>query len=147
MSDWNKFISDARQVHGIRTRKGATDGLIDAFDQKHGPLPKELKKLLMVTNGLSLGWFRVLPIKDDQELKGTWDDLERANNINTSRFLSRDPNLLDRFFVFAEIGGTRSAAFDKKDGTIWYEEDNEMVQTDLNLEDFIQLSLKEVKEL
>ena len=147
MSDWTQFISSLKQRSGVKTYKGASDELIARFELKHGPLPLDLKNLLKVANGLSLEWFRIMPIKDDTDVKSTWDDLERANNLQTSKFLNRDAELFRRFLIFAEIGSNRCAAFERKTETIWYEEDDEMVQTDLGSREFIELSLREVKEL
>jgi hypothetical protein len=147
MNDWVQFISDLSQAHRLKLRNGAPDDLISAFEQKHGSLPEELRNLLKVINGLSLEWFRILPIKDIRDLKETWDDLERANDPKASKFLSRSPDLLNRFLIFAEIGGSKCAAFERTDDTIWYEGADEMVQTDLKLRGFLEISMKEVQEL
>ena len=54
---------------------------------------------------------------------------------------------MKRFVVFAEIGTGTCAVYDKRDGTIWYEEDGQLNQTDLSFEEFIETCVIEASEL
>ena len=87
-------------------------------------------------NGLNYGWFKILPISNPDDIKRTWDSLEKANNANSSKFTVEEP-FLDRFVVFAEIGAGKFAAYDKSDGSIWFESEQELHQTNLGLGKFI----------
>ena len=109
-------------------------------------LGEEFIDLYSATNGLSLGWFRVLPIQDSVRIKKTWDGLQRANDPKTSKY-ELDEEFLGRFVVFAETGPGECAVWDKTDGTIWYEEGEEYHQTNLSLKKFVELCLREVTEL
>ena len=108
-------------------------------------LPDELADFFRSSNGLSSEWFKVFPIYDKSDPKRTWDSLEAVNS-SKSRFFGGDLEFMKRFLVFADIGGGRCAAFDRLDGTIWFEED-ELHQTNLSLEEFIETSLREVRDL
>ncbi|UUZ48783.1 SMI1/KNR4 family protein [Massilia sp. B-10] len=108
-------------------------------------IPKELLELYEVTNGLEYEWFKVLPIHDEKNVKRTWDSLEKANRSDSSRF-NVDDGFLGTYLVFAEIGAGACAAFDRRDGTIWYEDEDELHQTDLDLAGFLEASLKEVDD-
>jgi hypothetical protein len=107
----------------------------------------ELTDLYRATNGLVLEWFRVLPIEDDQNLKKTWDGLRRANDPSTSPYLNANADLLKRFLVFATLGGGKVAVLDRQDNSIWYEENEELYQTDLDFEGFLETMFREVAEL
>jgi hypothetical protein len=63
-----------------------------------------------------------------------------------TKHLGSDASLLDRFFVFAEVRPGQCAAFDQREGTIWYEEDTKLHQTDFTLVEFIEASFREVAE-
>ena len=122
---------DSKSVELIIKKLGLGDEFIDFYN---------------ATNGLTSGWFSMLPIRDDSNIKRTWDSLERANAPKASKFeLTGD--FLERFVAFAAVGLNECALYDKSDGSIWYEEDNEFHQTDLSLEEFVELCLKEVKDL
>ncbi len=105
-----------------------------------------LKAFYKVTNGLEEDWFCIFPLKDSANSKKTWNNLERANDVNRTEYLREHPELLERFIIFASIGGGNCAVFDRTDGSIWYQEDG-LHQTDLSLFDFISTELREVKEL
>lgn len=110
-------------------------------------LPQDLWDFYARTNGLDSGWLKVLPLADATTIKRTWDSLQRANDPSKTAYFGGDEELLHRFLIFAALDAVRCAAFDRSDGTIWYEEDGELQQTDLNLSDFIELCLREVREL
>jgi hypothetical protein len=96
-------------------------------------------------NSVRLNWFAVLPIFNPDDVKNTWDSLERANS-ERSAYLEADPGLLERFLVFADIGDGACAAMERATGVIWYEEGDELVETPLSLPEFIETGLKEASE-
>ncbi|MDJ0609255.1 MAG: hypothetical protein QNJ67_09785 [Kiloniellales bacterium] len=110
-------------------------------------LGPEFEELYSVANGLGLDWFVVLPIYDPSNPKTTWDSLQRANDQDHSKHQIAEMGFLDRFTIFAEIGGGAFAACERSDGSIWYEEDGELHQTDLSLWTFIETCLWEVADL
>jgi hypothetical protein len=129
--------------YGVRTRRGLADEQVRQLDQQVGPLAADLCALYRVTNGVTLGSFRIFPVFDASDVKGTWDSIQRANEASTTRFLGRDEHLLTRFLVFAEVGGGDCAAIDRSDNSIWYEESDELRQTDFEIFEFIEAALKE----
>jgi hypothetical protein len=110
-------------------------------------LPSDFLSFYRVTNGLRSEWFNMLPLHSPSDLKNTWNSLNRANNPSTTRFFGADDELMKRFFIFAEIGGGYCASIDRNDGSIWYEDEEGIHQTDLNLKEFIETTLREVAEL
>ena len=133
-----------RGQYGARTRSGATEEQLLAAEETIGRLPSALRELLSASNGLEGDVFKLLPLFDERDAKTTWDSIERANDPAVSRFLDRDQSLLARFIVFADIGGGRCALFGRDDHAIWYEDDDELCQTDFSLDAFIEASLKEL---
>jgi len=108
---------------------------------------KDLCAFYKHCNGISYEWFSILPLEDSSHIKTTWDSINVANNPSKTRFLDGDRELLHHFLVFAELDANRCAVMDKKEGSIWYEENGELHQTNLSLEEFIDSVLKEVNEL
>lgn len=107
-----------------------------------GSLPNILKDFYKITNGFEFDSFRVLPVFDNKSIKSTWDSINRANSADDTKF-SLNKELLNRFVIFAEIGALHCAFMDKNDETIWFEDDEDYNQTDLHLEEFITLALKD----
>ena len=64
-----------------------------------------------------------MPIEDPSDMKHTWDSIQKANDPDRSKF-EVDQEFLSRFVIFAEIGASECAVFDKTDGSIWFEETN-----------------------
>jgi hypothetical protein len=108
-----------------------------------GELPGELKDVLARANGLVCRSFRLLSAFDRDQPKKTWESLQRANDPSTTRALGGDPDLLARFLVFADIGGG-FAAWDRVQGSIWFEEahDEELCHTDLSLSEFVETMVR-----
>lgn len=146
MIDWEQNIQAWRAITQLRTFPPVSEALLNEACTLVSNLPVELEGLYKVTNGLAAGPFKILPVEDHADLKRTWDSLQRANKSDTTRFLSRSPQLLDQFIVFADIGLGRAAAYSRRDGSIWYEEDGQLRQTDLALDDFVEASLRDIAE-
>ena len=102
----------------------------------------DLYEFYRLSNGIEYENFRILPFYDPNNPKKTWDSLERANDPHTTKF-SLDGDLLNKFFVFAELGASHCAMYDRIDGSIWYEDDEGYHRTTMNLKEFVELSLLE----
>jgi hypothetical protein len=144
--DWRQKIQAWYAITQLRTFPPVSEALLENARARVKNLPIDLEGLYKATNGLSAGPFKILPVEDRTDLKRTWDSLQRANEPHATRFLSRSPQLLDQFIVFADIGMGRAAAYDRGDGSIWYEEDAQLRQTDLSLDDFVQATLRDIAE-
>ena len=145
--DWMKRLDEWRREFGVCTQAGASEFLLAQCEAKIGGLPTELRELLKVSNGLHWEWFSILPIFNREQPKHTWDDILRANNPETTRFLKCAPHLLGEFLVFADIGYEKCAAFHRRTGAIWFEDENEFAETSLSLDEFIETALREVRDL
>ena len=142
---WKEIVKRLKGKYGVELEPPLDEDNIRSVVEGL-ELGKEFVDFYIVTNGLSLGWFRVLPIQDRSRTKKTWDSLQRANDPKTTKY-DLDEQFLERFTAFADIGARECAVYDKTDGTIWYEEGQEYHQTNLSLEGFIELCLKEATEL
>ena len=132
-----------KTAYGAKTRRGATDDLLMGAEQIIGELPGDLKELLRITNGVSAHSFKLFPVLDRNDVRSTWESLQRVNDPTTTSYLANDADLLRRFLVFSDIGGGDCAVIDRKDQSIWYEEDGDLHQTDLDVVSFVEASLKE----
>lgn len=146
MTKWIQMIDSWRRIVPLRTFAPASELSIGEAGKQVAGLPEALEEFYKITNGLSAGSFKILPVVDAADIKRTWDSVQRANDAGSTKFLARSSELLKRFIVFAEIGPGRAAAFDRTDGSIWYEEDAELRQTNLSLEGFIETVLREIAE-
>ncbi len=106
-------------------------------------IPRRLQELYRACNGLELEWFRLLPLEDRGDITRTWDSIERANNHQTARFLGGDRILLDRFFVFAIMAVDSCACLERETGVIWYQAQEKLHETDFDLGEFVDSSLRE----
>lgn len=145
--DWDNFFEHLRRSYEFHTQKPVSSDLVKKTLRGLDVSYPELEKLYTIANGLSAEWFTLFPVEDPQNLKKTWNGIQWANSIEKTPYLQRNADLLRRFLVFAEIGGGKVAVIDRGDGSIWFEEDGKLSQTDLRLEEFIELSLKKVSEL
>lgn len=102
---------------------------------------ENIKDFFMQTNGMYYGEFRILPLFDANNPKTTWDNIERANDIKTTKFRV-DEEILKDFVIFAELAGLTCAMVSKSDGKIWYEDSEGFHSTKLSLEDFIAAASK-----
>jgi hypothetical protein len=147
MTDWIQRIDGWRAITSIKSFPPASAEAVEKARKQIEEFPGDLESFLKSTNGLAAGSFKMLPLEDSRDIKRTWDSLQRANDPRSTRFLGRSPQLLERFIVFADIGVGRAAALDRTDGSIWYEEEGELRQTDLTLEGFIDSLVREIASL
>lgn len=131
----------------FKIREGVSEAALSSIEGVVGELPKDLHFFYKVTNGLRYEWFNLLPLEDPTSIKETWDGLKRANNLETTKFFGRNPELLKRFLIFAEISGGHCACVDRQDGSIWFQDAEGIHQTNLTLSEFLETTLREVAEL
>jgi hypothetical protein len=143
--EWSEQLARWECKHQIRTAPPVPVAILSASTSLLR-IPGQLHQLYASTNGLVYEWFTILPLEDPHNMKRSWDSLQRANDVRTSRF-EVDPDFLQRFLVFADIGGGKYAALDRSDCSIWYEEANQLHQLDVGLADFIETVLREGDEL
>lgn len=144
MIDWNRRLDAWRSFVSLKSFAPVNEAtLVKARESVKG-LPGTLQAFYRVTNGLSAGVFKVLPVEDPRDIKRTWDGLQRANDPRLTRFLGRSAQLLSRFIVFADVGVGRAGVFDREDGSIWYEDEDQLRQTNLSLDGFIEATLRGV---
>ncbi len=137
-----KTIESLVSEYSCKVFLPANEKDVIAAETAIGSFPKVLKNLYAITNGIEADTFRILPVFDANSIKFTWDSINRANNANNTKF-SLNQELLNKFIIFAEIGALHCAFIDKNDEKIWFEDDEGYHQTDLQLEEFITLCLKE----
>lgn len=131
---------------GFVLQQPASEKLIEqARDFLH--LPPAVCDFYAVSNGLQYEWFRIPPIHDPANVKQTWDSLQRVNDPGASKFLRGEPELLQRFLIFAELSGPECAVIQREDGSIWITENEELHQTELEIIEFISTCIREVIEL
>mgnify|MGYP003575851395 CR=1 FL=1 len=139
--DWRRQIADWQGQFDLRTRPPIP--VASRMEGVLSELADDFVSLYAISNGLRSEGFQLLPMYSPEDPKGTWDSLERANEIASTRFLHADPVLLERFFIFAEIGGGCCACILREDGGIWFEDDEGIHQTDLDLRGFVETMLWE----
>ena len=116
--------------------------LLAEAERTLGKLPATLRDLYLLSNGLRCRSFTLFPVFDPDAPKKTWESIQRANDLSQTDALGGDPDLLERFLVFADIGNG-FAAFDRQDETIWFEEgEGELARTDLRLQEFVAVMLE-----
>lgn len=145
--EWQEVIDSWSDRYGCTIHSPVEAKFLDEAVSQLGSFPTELFELYKHCNGLNLRWFKVLPIEDKKSIKQTWDGLRRANDPKKTEYLGRSQKLLWRFLVFADLGGRTCAVIDRTDGSIWYQENGKLHQTNLTVLDFIDTTLKEAKEL
>ncbi len=148
MTDWHTTLTQLRsEFPDLELQPPAPAQAIDAAASRLGGLPDDLAELYRKTNGLSLGWFTIYPVYDDSRIKKTWDSLLRANDPTTAPDGARGwPELAPRFLIFASFAGPGFAAYDREQGRIWFFEDDELHETDLDLPEFIRTIAREVRD-
>jgi len=139
--EWIALLQSWTSQYGCRLLPPVAPALLSEIERTLGPFPMDLRDFYAASNGLNADSLRILPIEFQDDMKRTWDGLKRANDPNKTRFLGQDPGLLKRFLVFAVLPGQCAVALDRDDGSIWYEEGDELNQTDLGLAEFIGTSL------
>lgn len=117
MTDWTRTIERWEAEFGVRRHPPAAPDALERAVAQLG-LPADLVGLYTCSNGLSSGWFWVLPIYDGTNVRRTWDSIQRANDPNMTSFLERDAELLGQFLVFAGLDAGGCAVIDRVDVSI-----------------------------
>lgn len=123
----------------IDTRKpGITDLDIKSAENQLGVVfPEQYKELLKLSNNAQIGEWTLFPIKDQKNLKKTWDDIVRQNQD------ARDEGMADDLISIGEDGTGDKLCFRIADNVIdsviyiWYHETEELEELAPNLKDFI----------
>lgn len=143
--DWKRIINNLQKKYNFKVCSSLSKERVIEVGYLL-KFPKEITDFYLECNGLEFGWFKILHIEDKNNIKHTWDGIIRANSDGTSKFLN-NKELLEKFLVFASLGFGSCGVISRSDNTIWFEQDDELHQTTLSLEEFIEVSLKEVLEL
>jgi hypothetical protein len=117
----------------------ASEDLINSFEQSVSIFPPELKEIYSFTNGFFTPTLDLLPIFDKNNMKKTWDSINRANSEKTSFDFSS--KWFDHLCIFARFSGAFALAFDKNDFSWWIEYPDGMHQKKSNLRDFLLAGL------
>lgn len=142
-TNWSSLLDKWSSTFALKRFPPANEKALAIASEHVSGLPAQLEALYHESNGLVAGPFKILPIEERTDARRTWDSLSRANDVRHSRFLGRSPQLLGRFLVFSDIGAGRAGAIDRTDGSIWFEEEGTLRQTDLSLDRFIEMNLME----
>ena len=121
--------------------KPAPMELIDAFERDIVKFPKELREIYEFTNGFFSPMFDLLPLFDKNNIKRTWDSINRANSEQNTFDFSQE--WLDKFCIFGRFDGRFAAAFDKQEHKLWMEfPDGNMHGQSGTLRDFLLIGLE-----
>jgi hypothetical protein len=145
--DWQKLISQWEERFNWVTSNPVNLAWLDEAQLDVGKLPADLASFYQHSNGLSCEWLEVIAIEDPNSSKQMWNGLRNANDPERTTFLEGDSELLQRFLVFASLDAGQCAVIDRNTAVVWYEENNELAETTLTIEGFIETCLREVKNL
>ena len=135
-------IFDLSKKYGIRISPPVNEEVLEHLNASIGELPKDLNNLYKLTNGLEGETFKILSILNPKDPSNTWDSIERANQLDSSRF-SINPEILNRFIIFSEIGSNYAGLIEKETHKIWFEDEEGWHETDLSITEFIEALIKD----
>lgn len=144
--EWKDQITHWKSEYDITVLKPLEEKKLREQIKKLGMYEEDILNFYSLTNGLYLNGFTMLPFYNATDVKRTWDSIERANDSEKTKYLGKNQELLEEFCVFSEINPFECAVFRRPDKSIWYEEDGSLNKINLDLKDFIELSLKEHSE-
>lgn len=147
IDQWKEKIHYWKEKYQCQVFPPVKAEILEELEKQLGGIPADLKTFYMVSNGLFNDWFFIFPIEDPSNIKKTWESISKANKQGETKYLNGDSRLLEEFLIFSDISGGNSAAFNKNDNSIWFEEDSELYQTDLTLAEFIEGMLEEASDL
>ncbi|WP_285767509.1 SMI1/KNR4 family protein [Peribacillus sp. SI8-4] len=120
------------------SKPGVTDSDIKSAEVRLGVcFPKQYKELFKQTNNAQIAEWTLYPIKDNKNVKKTWDDIVRQNQDEREEGMAAD------VLTIGEDGTGNKICFrivDKAiDGKvyIWYHETAEMEELAANVKEFI----------
>ncbi|MBQ7673019.1 MAG: hypothetical protein IJT36_00575 [Alphaproteobacteria bacterium] len=136
-----EMLKEYAQLEDLSFVKPAPVELLSDFENTIAKFPKELREVYEFTNGFFSPMFDLLPIFDKNNIKRTWDSINRANSIeNTFDFSQK---WLDKYCIFGRFNGRFAAAFYKEDCSLWIEyPDGGMYEKKTSLRDFLLIGLE-----
>lgn len=132
----------------IHTRKiGVDESEIKATEDKlEAVFPEQYKELFKLSNNAEIGEWTLYPIKDQKNLKKTWDDVVRQNTE------VREEDMPEDLIAIGDDGSGDKLCFKVNNGKmeneiyIWYHEDLELEEYAPSLKEFIILVSDEETE-
>ncbi|MCA1062760.1 SMI1/KNR4 family protein [Rossellomorea sp. AcN35-11] len=130
-------MKDVREL--IHTNKFGVDefDIKEAEDKLGAVFPELYKELFKLVNNAEIGEWTLYPIKDNRNLKKTWDDIVRQNTKVREEYMSED-------LIAIGDDGSGDRVCLKVDNEImgdkiclWYHEDGEFEEYAPNLKEFI----------
>ncbi|MDX2241995.1 MAG: SMI1/KNR4 family protein [Leptolyngbyaceae cyanobacterium bins.302] len=112
MADWKTVVADWQTRYHFSVPNPVEPQVLNEVEAKLGGLPTELKSLYQFCNGITSGWFKVLPVEDPTDIKHTWDGIRRANDSVKPSYLEQNQELLQQVLVFASLDAGQCAAID-----------------------------------
>jgi hypothetical protein len=143
-TDWTHFLDVLVDAHNaILWPAGSERAVLEELTQYNlGDSIHDFVSIYTHTNGFCIRWLTFFACVE--EPGSPTMSLHDVNKHDASPYFDGNPAILDRFFVFADIGNNSAAVLDRADGSIWYESDGELAQTDLTLMDFITTCLRDM---
>lgn len=136
-----EMLKEYAELEDISFIKPVSSDLINSFEKDVAKFPTELKKIYEFTNGFFSPMFDLLPIFDKNNVKRTWDSINRANSEKNTFNFSRE--WLNKFCIFGRFDGKFAAAFDKEEYKFWIEfPDGNMHRQSGTLRDFLLIGLE-----
>ncbi|WP_088292096.1 SMI1/KNR4 family protein [Bacillus mycoides] len=129
----------------IQTRKSGVDELdIKETEEKLGAIfPEQYRELIKLVNNAEIGEWTLYPIKDNRNLKKTWDDMIRQN------VELRDEDIPENLVVIGDDGSGDKLCLKINNGImgneiyLWYHEDAEIEEYAPSLKEFITVTAQE----
>ncbi len=140
-----KNLLKLKRKYGLHFFEPAPQEKIIEFEKKHGKLPEDLKRFYKVTNGFEYENFTIFPLLNKDNLKRTWDSLEKANAPKSTKFKIPAEDFLSKFLIFGSLEGMDMMLYDKEDSSLWYEDQEGYHKTNLTLIKFIEGMISENK--
>ncbi|PGV59796.1 cell wall assembly protein [Bacillus cereus] len=136
-------MKEVRKI--IQTRKTGVDEIgIKETEEKLGAIfPEQYRHLFKLVNNAEIGEWTLYPIKDNRNLKKTWDDIIRQNAE------SRDEDIPKNFIIIGDDGSGDKLCFKSNNGImgdiiyLWYHEGAEIEEYAPNLKEFIITTAQE----
>ncbi|PTY00880.1 hypothetical protein DB346_14825 [Verrucomicrobia bacterium LW23] len=144
--DWQQQLNEWVATYDFKPRPPVVPAPEDAalFEA----LPPVFQAFYQAANGFRSDWFNMLPFHSAADPHRTRDNLGRANDLRTTRFLWQDAELMQRFVVFAhKDGGAACSCVDRREGAIWVQDESGIHQTNLALRNYLESCLRKVAEL
>lgn len=141
--EWSSYVDSIVNTYNVIAWPAASRSEVDSSMAILRIMDIDFRCFYLCANGINLEWFTIFPCISPPFAPS--HSLRDVNDPSTTTYLGSDKDMLARFCVFASIGDG-IAAYDRTDGSIWYEDGCELVQTNLSLRQFISVCIKDVIE-